>query len=68
MIYSSKFKLVLRLVSVPIVFLLVFIAHTFHAFKRTWLFIKYGGEFANYERNDDVTMQDIYKELKQNKK
>jgi hypothetical protein len=57
-------KYIKRILAAPFVFGLVLITHVFFAFKRTIYFIKYGGEFSNYNKNEKATIQAIYEELK----
>ena len=58
-------KYVLRIIVSPFVLGLFLGIHLTEVFKRLFEFIKYGGEWANYEdRNEKATIKKIYKELK----
>ena len=57
-------KIIARIIASPFVFLITEIALTRFAIVRTILFLRYGGEFVNREKGDDVTMKMLYDELK----
>lgn len=40
-----------RILAFPFVFALVFIAHNSFVIKRMWHFLRYGGEYVNFEQN-----------------
>lgn len=61
---KQQMKLFLRIIALPFVLPLIWISYTYHAFKRAYLFLLYGGEFTSYEKSDMVTIKDIYEELK----
>ena len=52
-------KYVLRLLALIPVFCLLVISHSFHVFRRTWYFLRYGGEFIHFEPKS-VTILDTY--------
>lgn len=60
----NKRNIVLRLLVSPFVFALLFIAHNLFVIKRFYHFLKFGGEYINFEQNEKATIQDIYNELK----
>lgn len=57
-------KTIIRIIASPFVFSICFIGSTCVAFNRTYLFIKYGGEWINYEKDETKTIKDIYQKLK----
>lgn len=57
-------KYTLRILASPFFFMVIFIWVVFHAVNRTILFIRYGGELINYEKDEKKTIQDIYEKLK----
>lgn len=59
---------ILRIAASPFVFGIIFTSFTFHAFKRTYLFLLHGGEWVNYTKDDKITMEKIYLKLKENDK
>ena len=61
----NKGKFGLRLIAFPFVFALLFIAHTAFVLKRTYHFLKYGGEFVSFGQNEKATIQDIFEMLKE---
>lgn len=60
----KKDKFLLRLVAAPFVYMVIAIAFNYEAFRRLWKYILYGGEWLSYEKKDQVTMQQIFDELK----
>jgi len=52
------------IISLPFIFCLVLIRSIFVSFKVTVQFAKYGGEFSVYEKDDMITIRDIYNHLK----
>jgi hypothetical protein len=63
--YSSKFRLIKRFLSVPFVFGLLLVTHNLFVLRRTYHFILRGGEFINYDNeNDNKSIQNIFEELK----
>ena len=61
----NKRKFGLRLIAFPFVFALLFIAHTAFVLKQTYHFLKYGGEYINFEQNEKATIQGIFEMLKE---
>lgn len=57
----------LRLILWPFVFGIIFIAHNFFVLKRTYHFLKYGGEYVNFEKNESENIVGILKMLKEMK-
>lgn len=60
----NKEKFLTRILVSPFVFMLIFISHNLFIFKRFWHFLKYGGEYINFEENERGTIHKIYEELK----
>ena len=61
----NKGKFGLRLIAFPFVFALLFIAHTAFVLKRTYHFLKYGGEFVSFRQNENATVSDLFNMLKE---
>ncbi len=61
----NKRKFGLRLITFPFVFALIFIAHNLFVLKRTYHFLKYGGEYINFEQNEKATVNDLFNMLKE---
>ena len=59
---------ILRIIASPFILGLILVAHIFYSIKRTLHFIKYGGEFINYDKDERATIQKIYEEMKLTKK
>ena len=62
--YNRK-KFALRLITWPFVFALIFISHNLFVLKRTYHFLKYGGEYINFEQDERATIQSIFEMLKE---
>jgi ABC-type dipeptide/oligopeptide/nickel transport system ATPase component len=65
----NKRRFIHRLIALPFVFAIIFIAHNIFVLKRTWHYLMYGGEYVNFEENECVNMLEIYnmlKEIKEN--
>lgn len=60
----NKHFFFIRILASPAVFMIIFLGHNFFVLKRFWHFLKYGGEYVNFEQNERATIQDIYNELK----
>lgn len=58
-------KLLKRLTAAPFIFCLLILAHSFYVIRRTYFFIRYGGELILHEKDESKTIQDIYREIKQ---
>lgn len=61
----NKRRIVYRLIALPFVFALIFIAHNLSVLKRTYHFIMYGGEYVNFEENERESMLGIFEMLKE---
>ena len=61
--FSSVFKLILRIISLPLVFCLFLVLHNLHVIRKTILFFRYGGEFIHYDKDDSVTIKNLYTEM-----
>jgi hypothetical protein len=57
-----------RALILPFVFGILLTTHVLFVFRRTWEFIKYGGEFNQYRKDDRASIEKIYKELKEQQK
>ena len=60
----NKRNFLMRIVVSPLIFCILIIAHNFFMLKRFWHFLKFGGEYINFEQDEKATIQDIYNELK----
>lgn len=60
-------NLLLRLITLPFILAIILIKYNYHAIRNAICFLFYGGEWVTYAKDDKVTMQDIYMELKNNK-
>lgn len=54
-----------RILAFPFVFALVFIAHNSFVIKRMWHFLRYGGEYVNFEQNERENILGIFEMLKE---
>jgi len=61
----NKRNFIIRIISFPFVFAIIFIAHNFFVLKRTYHFIMFGGEYINFEENEIENIQEIFKLLKE---
>lgn len=60
-----KAKIILRVLAAPFVFFIILIPTSFNIIKRVAMFLRYGGEWINYTKDDKITIEMIYKQLKQ---
>lgn len=65
--YTSIFTLVLRIVVSPLFLAIMLVTYVFHAFKRWIMFIRYGGEVINYQKDTTKTIEEVFNELNQNR-
>ena len=63
----NKKNFPMRIIALPFVIGLLFITHNFFVLKRTYHFLKFGGEYVNFEQNERKTIQDIFNMLKEMK-
>lgn len=61
----NKANLILRLFVSPLIFFILLITHILFVFKRFYHFLKYGGEYVNFEENEKPTLMEIHKMLKE---
>jgi len=54
-----------RLIAFPFVFALILIMNIISVLNRAWHFLRYGGEFVNFEENERETISGIYEMLKE---
>lgn len=59
-------NIILRIIATPFVFILYAIIHVHITIKGTFLFLRYGGEWLTYMRDDKASISKIYTELKNN--
>ena len=64
----NKRHFTLRILSLPFVFAIIFIAHNFFVLRRTFHFIMYGGEYVNFEENEIDSVAGIFEMLKEIRK
>lgn len=57
-------KYIKRIIVLPFVIGIVLMAHLIFVVKRTIDFVKYGGEFIQYDQEENKTIKDIYEEIK----
>jgi hypothetical protein len=53
------------MLALPFVFALILIAHNLFVLKRTYHFLLYGGEYINFEENENQNVLEIYNMLKE---
>ena len=53
-----------RIIVSPFIFAILFITHNLFVLRRFWHFLKFGGEYINFEENEKATIRDILIELK----
>lgn len=56
-------KYILRIITFPFILSIVLIAYNYHAFKYSFKFLIYGGEWITYDAGDKTTIKDIYMKL-----
>lgn len=59
----TKVKIVLRILVSPIILALLIVTYLFHAIRRWVFFLRYGGEWINYDKDDHVTIEMCYRSL-----
>lgn len=64
----KTFKFIARLLVSPFIAAMIIITYNLHAMRRVYLFIKYGGEYAEYDKDEHSTIHDIYLEIKNQRK
>jgi hypothetical protein len=62
--YTSKYKLLLRIVCSPIVLLLLLVTFFMNTMRIFFSYLWYGGEWITYTKNDPNTIHNIYQHLK----
>ena len=60
----TKRKLILRIAISPFLLCILIISYSIACFKQWILFIKYGGEWLTYKKDDPKRMEAIYEILK----
>lgn len=61
----NKQRLIPRLIISPIILLLLIFTYAFGCAKHFFRFVRYGGEWVSYTKDDPKRMEDIYKLLKE---
>ncbi len=61
----NKRRLANRIIAFPFVFAIMFIAHNIFVLKRMWHYLKFGGEYVNFEENERETISGIFEMLKE---
>ena len=64
----NKRRLLLRIIVSPLILGLLIITYIHHCLRHFVVYIRYGGEWITYLKNDPKTVQDIYKLLKEQNK
>ena len=54
-----------RIIASPFILCILLIAHNFFVLKRFWHFLKFGGEYVNFEVNERATLLEIFDMLKE---
>ena len=62
--FSTPYKLMLRIISLPFIFGILFVTHNLFVLKRVYMFFLYGGEFIQYSKDEAKTIKDVYDTLK----
>lgn len=57
-------KIIIRILAIPFVFCLIGIKYNITWISHTISFIRYGGEWVNYEKDSLVTIKNLLEELK----
>lgn len=60
----NKHNFLLRIFVSPLIFCILFITHNLFVLRRFYHFLKFGGEYVNFEENERRTLMEIYNELK----
>lgn len=61
-------NLILRIIIFPFVLIIILIKYNYHAFRNVYLFLLHGGEWITYARDEQATILEIFKELKELKR
>lgn len=59
-------KIILRIIVSPFILGILLVTYNYTVFKRVILFLRYGGEWINYNKDDNKTIQDLYLIFKSN--
>lgn len=65
---KNIFRIFMRLLVLPFVLGILLVTYILGAIERGLYFVKYGGEFINYDKNEKITIQMIYEQLKNKEK
>lgn len=62
----NKRLFIMRLILSPFLLVIALVPNIVSSFKLTYLFVRYGGEFISYMKDDKATIFGIYQHLKNN--
>lgn len=60
----NKRKILLRLLVSPFILGLLMVTYSYGCIKQWFKFIRYGGEWINYEKDEYKTIKDVYELIK----
>lgn len=61
----NKQRIILRILVSPTIFILLIFTYGFACLKHFIKFLRYGGQWITYEKEDPKRMEEIYKLLKE---
>lgn len=61
--YSSKYKLLIRLIVSPIILALMLVTYLVNTIRMFVMFIRYGGEWITYDKEDIASIEKIYRQI-----
>ena len=61
----KTFKTILRFIVLPIILVLVLVTYNYWGLIKVIYFIRYGGEWITYHKDDRKTIQELYELLKE---
>lgn len=64
----NKHNFIPRIIASPFILGILIIAHNLFVLKRFYHFLKFGGEYINYDKPERKTIKDIYEMLQEIKK
>lgn len=59
-------NLILRIIVSPFILGLMLIKYNYACIERLFYFLKYGGEWINYDKEENLTIKKVYEVLKKN--
>lgn len=57
-------KIIFRIITVPFVIALYIIAMLHQCFKMAIFYIRFGGEFITYDKNETILIKDVYEAVR----